>query len=80
MTQDAGIVGRPRIRDDLRELVQLAWPVILSRLGIMTMGLTDVVVVGHYSAVELGYQALGWAPTGIIIMTGAGLLAGVQII
>ena len=53
---------------------------ILSRLGIMTMGLTDVIVVSHYSTKEIGYQALGWMPTGVVIMTGAGLLTGVQVI
>lgn len=70
---------RERRRRELGELAALAWPVILSRLGIMTMGLTDAVVVGHYSAQELGYQSLGWAPVGVILTTGVGLLAGVQI-
>ena len=35
---------------DLSELLKLAGPVILSRLGIMMMGLTDAIVVGRYSA------------------------------
>jgi MATE family multidrug resistance protein len=45
----------------------------------MVMGLTDAVVVGRYSATELGYHALGWAPTSILLTTGVGLLLGVQI-
>src|SRR5690606_36028730 len=39
--------------DDLLELLRLAWPVVMARLGIMTMGLIDAVVVGRYSAQEL---------------------------
>lgn len=63
----------------MRELWRLAGPVIGSRLGIMAMGLTDAVVVGHYSAEELGYHALGWAPTGTVLVAGIGLLVGVQV-
>jgi MATE family multidrug resistance protein len=61
-------------------LLRLATPVVASRLGIMAMGLVDAIVVGRYSATELGYQALGWAPSGVIITTSVGLLAGVQVL
>ncbi|HEY2752686.1 MAG TPA: MATE family efflux transporter, partial [Phenylobacterium sp.] len=48
--------GRPRpIRTELAELLKLSWPVVISRLGIMSMGLTDAIVVGRYSATQLGY-------------------------
>ena len=57
---------RAIIRKDLAELLQLSWPVVLSRLGIMGMGLSDAIVVGRYSAEELGYHALGWAPTSVV--------------
>lgn len=67
-------------RGSLRELFKLASPVVLSRLGIMAMGLTDAIVVGHYSSVELGYHALGWAPTMVVLTTGVGLLMGVQVL
>ncbi|MDR3513607.1 MAG: MATE family efflux transporter, partial [Caulobacteraceae bacterium] len=60
-------------------LLNLAWPVILSRLGIMTMGLSDALVVGRYSATELGYHSLGWAPTSVVVTVAVGLLAGVQV-
>lgn len=69
-----------RERGSLAELVRLASPVVLSRLGIMTMGLTDAIIVGHHSSVELGYHALGWAPTMVILTTGVGLLMGVQVL
>ncbi len=64
---------------DLSALLRLAGPVVLSRLGIMTMGLTDTVVVGRYSAVQLGYHALGWAPTAVVLTVCLSLLNGVQV-
>src|SRR5687768_11793893 len=64
---------------ELGELLRLAWPTILARLGIMAMGLTDAIVVGHYSATELGYHALGWAPTVTVLTAAVGLLTGVQV-
>jgi MATE family multidrug resistance protein len=60
-------------------LFRLAGPVVLSRLGIMAMGLVDAVVVGRHSATELGYQALGWAPTAVVLTTSIGLLSGIQV-
>ena len=63
----------------IETLLRLAGPVVLSRLGIMTMGLVDTVVVGRYSGVELGYLALAWAPTGLVLTTSIGLLAGIQV-
>jgi MATE family multidrug resistance protein len=61
-------------------LLRLAGPVVASRLGIMTMGLVDTIVVGQHSATQLGYHALGWAPSGVVITTSIGLLAGVQVL
>ena len=67
------------VRTELAQLAKLSWPVVLSRLGIMTMGLTDAIVVGRYSARELGYHALAWAATSVIVTMVIGLLAGVQV-
>ncbi len=67
------------VRRDLAELLRLAGPVVASRLGMMTMGLTDAVVVGRYSAVQLGYHAMGWALTSVTVVTAIGLLSGVQV-
>ena len=64
----------------LPTLLRLAAPVVASRLGIMAMGLVDTVVVGRYSGVELGYLALAWAPTGLVLTTSIGLLAGIQVL
>jgi MATE family multidrug resistance protein len=72
--------GRARpIRTELAELLKLSGPVVISRLGIMAMGLSDAIVVGRYSATQLGYHALGWAPTSVIVTMAIGLLSGVQV-
>jgi MATE family multidrug resistance protein len=77
MTRDA---ARLRTRaGELSELLRLAGPVIMARLGIMAMGLTDAIVVGRFSATQLGYHALGWAPTAALLIGAVGLLQGVQV-
>lgn len=68
-----------RLSHGLGELLRLAWPVVLSRLGIMAMGLTDAIIVGRYSSQELAFHALGWAPTSVMLTTAVGLLMGVQV-
>ena len=70
--------GRP-VRRELDQLLKLAGPVVLARLGIMGMGLSDAIVVGRYSAAQLGYHALGWAPTAAVVTMVVGLLSGVQV-
>jgi multidrug resistance protein, MATE family len=79
--QPFALLGRrdSPVRKDLAQLLTLSWPVVLSRLGIMTMGLTDAIVVGRYSAVHLGYHALAWAPTSVVLTMAIGLLTGVQV-
>lgn len=67
------------IRRDIADLLKLAGPVVLSRLGIMTMGLTDSIVVGRFSAEQLGFHALAWAPTSVVLTVMLGLLAGVGV-
>src|ERR1700757_1984821 len=79
--QTASVAGghdRP-VRSELARLLKLAGPVVLARLGIMAMGLSDAIIVGRYSAAQLGYHALGWAPTNVVITMVIGLLSGVQV-
>lgn len=44
------------------------------------MAVVDVMVVGQIVPTELPHQALGWAPIGVLIVTGIGLLTGVQVL
>jgi MATE family multidrug resistance protein len=67
------------IRSDLGRLARLAGPVVVSRVGVMAMGLTDTIVVGRYSAEQLGYLALGWAGSSAVLGSAMGLLSGVQV-
>src|SRR5690348_18331251 len=64
----------------VRRLLRLAWPVTLARLGIMGMGVCDAMVVGRLAPDELPHQALGWAPTAVLLVSGIGLLLGVQVL
>ena len=77
----AALRGQPAqaILSDLKVLAKLASPVVISRLGIMAMGLTDTLVVGRYSAVQLGYIALGWAPTSVFVVVTVSLLSGIPV-
>lgn len=63
----------------LRETVQLAWPIVLSRMAVMAMFVTDAVMVGHYSATELAYLSIGVAPTSPIVIASIGLLLGTMV-
>ena len=67
------------VRLELAELLKLSGPVVVARLGIMMMGLSDAIVVGRYSATQLGYHALAWAPTSVVVTMAIGLLTGVQV-
>ncbi|KQW78682.1 MATE family efflux transporter [Brevundimonas sp. Root1279] len=69
----------PQTRVTLKDLLHLAWPVVLARIGIMTMGLTDAIVVGNYASEQLAFHALAWAPTSIVVTTAVGLMLGVQV-
>jgi len=78
VTSRAGGADHP-VRRDLIQLLKLAGPLVPARLGIMMMGFTDAVVVGRYSAVQLGYHAMGWAVTSVVLASALGLLSGVQV-
>ncbi|MBX9574284.1 MAG: MATE family efflux transporter [Caulobacteraceae bacterium] len=69
----------PRTLTTTRELLTLAWPVVLARIGIMVMGLTDAIVVGNWSSRELAFHTQAWTPTSVVITTAVGLLLGVQV-
>lgn len=70
---------RGALISDLIELMRLSGPVVLSRLGIMVMGLTDAIVVGRYSAEQLGFHAMAWAPSSVFVTMTVGLLVGAQV-
>ena len=57
-------------------LARLAWPVMLSRAGLLLMGLVDVVMLGRYSTQALGEASLALALFIPIMVSGVGLQIG----
>lgn len=62
----------------LKDLLRLAWPVILAELGWMLQGVVDVVMVGHLGPVAIGAVALGNALYYAPSLFGIGLLLGLD--
>lgn len=48
-----------RFKRHSHELFRLAWPVMLSRLGIVVLAIVDTIMVGVYSTDDLAYLNLG---------------------
>jgi MATE family multidrug resistance protein len=66
------------LRQELRPMLALAWPVVLAELGWMAMGTVDTIMAGR-----LGRAALGAVSTGNILydvpaIAGIGLLLGLD--
>ncbi|MEO1421666.1 MAG: MATE family efflux transporter [Pseudomonadota bacterium] len=59
------------------ELIRLAWPVMLSRLGILLMALVDAVMLGRFDTVAFAGFALGLSIFLPIMVTGIGGTVGV---
>lgn len=64
------------IKNQVYDIYRLAIPIVLSRAGMMTLIVVDAAMVGHFSALELGYQSIGLAPMMFIIVTSIGLMSG----
>lgn len=58
----------------------LAWPMILSRVGIVTMFAIDVVVLGRAGAEELADYVLGLAVNDSLVAMTIGLMIGVPVL
>ena len=65
-----------RLTHDIKTLLNLAWPVVISRVGILTLGITDTVMVGRYASEHLAYLGIGMVPSNIYILIMIGLLMG----
>ena len=65
---------------DIKTLLNLAWPVVISRVGILTLGITDAVMVGRYASEHLAYLGIGMVPSNIYILIMIGLLMGTSVL
>ena len=69
-----------QLLQDIRDLLALAWPVVISRTGILTLSITDTVMVGHYASEHLAYVGIGMVPSNIFILVMIGLLMGTSVL
>jgi len=68
---------KERLQRHGHELARLAWPVMLSRLGIVALGLADTIMVGFFSTRELAFLNLGSTTLIMVFLVVAvGLLLG----
>jgi len=65
-----------RLRRHVSELLRLAGPIIVSRMGILVMITADTVMVGRYSARELAFQSIGTALIIPVLLSFMGLILG----
>ncbi len=70
----------PRVMADVKDLLKLAWPVILNRAGVFSLSVVDTIMVGQYAATELAYLGVGQVPMGIAILLAIGLLMGTMVL
>lgn len=77
--KDLIVIPPLSLRLEITDLFNLAWPVIINRVGWMTLSVVDTIMVGQYSANHLAYFGLGQVPTNIVIVLQLGLLLGVQV-
>jgi MATE family multidrug resistance protein len=76
---DAGWL-KGRIKRHSHELFRLAWPVMLSRLGIVALMVVDTIMVGIYSTDQLAYLNLGNGTFIMVVLVMAiGFLMGTLI-
>ncbi|WP_299134761.1 MATE family efflux transporter [uncultured Amaricoccus sp.] len=67
----------PKLLRHWQALFLLAWPVVLSRAGILIMTLVGVMMVGQHDTFELAKLSLGSAVFFPLLVTGVGCMVGV---
>ncbi|MEM9045096.1 MAG: MATE family efflux transporter [Pseudomonadota bacterium] len=66
----------PRLKWHVAELLTLAWPVMLSRAGILIMALVDIIMLGNYGFGAVGISNLGISIFVPILVVTIGLCSG----
>lgn len=67
---------RPRFARHAARLATLAWPVMLSRAGILSMALVDVIMLGRYDTLALAQASVALGLFVPVMVTGVGLQMG----
>jgi MATE family multidrug resistance protein len=71
---------RPDLGRELQALVNLAWPVVLSRAGLLAMTTVDTVMTGWAGGDQLAFLAIGLAPFVLLLLIGSGVLTGTAVL
>ncbi len=68
-----------QIRRQVTVLFQLAVPIVIARVGWMTMQLVDTAMVGRFDTAELAYQSMAGTVVGILFVPAMGMMLGTLI-
>ena len=72
---------KERITRQFSQLVTLSIPIILQRLGIMTLGIVDTAMVARFSSTEVAFQGIAnSAIVSTLIVASIGLLMGTMVL
>jgi MATE family multidrug resistance protein len=66
------------VRLELGALWRLAWPLVLTQLGFMMLGVDDTLLLGHLSADALGAAALANSWAWGVLALGMGIVLGID--
>jgi MATE family multidrug resistance protein len=66
----------PKVARHAQDLLRLAWPVMLSRAGILVMAFVDIAMLGRYGAGAPGIAGLGLAIFVPLMVIAIGLVSG----
>ncbi len=66
----------PRLRHHVGDLLRLAWPVMLSRAGILLMAFADIAMLGRYAPGAVGIANLGLSTFVPLLVMAIGLCTG----
>ncbi len=78
MRLNSGALGRRRFAREVRRLLHLAWPIIVSQLGQVGMNTADTIMVGPLGAIPLAAAGLGSAIHWLVIVPCMGVLVGLS--
>lgn len=66
------------LRLEFRPMVKLAWPVVLSEIGWMTMGIVDTIMVGRVGPEAIGGVSVDGVLYFSVVVFGLGMLLGLD--
>ena len=61
---------------ELKALIQLGWPIVITQLLLMAAGVLDTVMAGRASAIDLAGVAIGASLMSPVLLLAVGLTAG----